>query len=813
MFAYWLMELRVAFRSLFKRPQFVATVVFTLALSMAAVISLFSISSLLLFQALPYQDAEQQYAINLELELAGKRFPSIPALQRQLVEQQTSFTSIATLIPESKKLTVRERSFDVETAFVSANYFSQLGVPFGLGNGFGANERLGSFSPKAVLSFELWQTLFSKDQALIGKQVQVGDNFFTVVGVLAQHAEAPDHIVSEQPSIYLPLDYTAADLDGTQQVSSGEAHLIGKGIAEKEALYQAQIQQVVNQIQPSINHPIVAMSQIKSWVLPLREAIVGGAEHLTFILLMGAVMLLLVACTNLANLFIARSVESTRKFAIHMAVGAKDHQLFNKLFIESALLILASGVMALLLSVWGIELIKLIAQDALPRLSQLSIDGYTLGFSMVICCLLALAFSFFPYAIAKQAGLSENMRASGKGSGQQGSKKSKKLLLVGQSCLVAFLLCFSSLFLQSSLKELNRVTGFETDNRSILTLKKKYESTSTGEFTDDLGQIRNALKQQANVTEIAMSNSSPVVMSGVIFPVRKDMNTEEYMLSVNKVEANFFSTLGVEFEAGQTFSPDQSQAQYSVILNLSSAELLLGKNWQLGQTVVVAGRPHELIGVVKDTFRSRYLANQFGDELVFTPYNRINGAMLPSEQIVLNLHHKNAIDLDLNKVFSLVNSNSQLLEIEELSGLATLLEEEVYVARVTATVALSFCVLTLVLATIGVWGIVNYNAQTRRFEFGVRMALGAKKHHLLSMMLKECSRPMGLGLIVGLIGATLLITQVESLKKVIDVVGQYDLNIIITMVIMLVLAMLFAVIKPVSQVVNGAPMRALKQDD
>jgi ABC-type antimicrobial peptide transport system permease subunit len=242
-------------------------------------------------------------------------------------------------------------------------------------------------------------------------------------------------------------------------------------------------------------------------------------------------------------------------------------------------------------------------------------------------------------------------------------------------------------------------------------------------------------------------------------------------------------------------------------------KLLLGNDWRLGDSVIVAGRPHKLIGVIKDTFRSRYLTELSGNELVLTPYNKLSGQMLPSEQIVLNIHHDEVDTFNISDVADLIQTDNSSFDIESIDSLASLLEDEVYIARITAIMAISFCVLTLLLGTVGVWGIVNYNAITRRFEFGVRLALGANRVHLLTMMLIENTLPLLLGIISGLVIALVASTQITHLSLFMEQIGQFDVRLIILMLFTLVLAMLFAVINPVNQVIRNAPMDALKQDD
>jgi ABC-type antimicrobial peptide transport system permease subunit len=180
---------------------------------------------------------------------------------------------------------------------------------------------------------------------------------------------------------------------------------------------------------------------------------------------------------------------------------------------------------------------------------------------------------------------------------------------------------------------------------------------------------------------------------------------------------------------------------------------------------------------------------------------------------VLNIHHDEVDAFNISDVYNLIQTDRSSFDIESINSLASLLEDEVYIARITAVMAISFCVLTLVLGTVGVWGIVNYNAKTRRFEFGVRMALGAKRAHLLTMMLIENSVPLLLGITSGLIFALLASTQITHLSLFMEQIGQFNVPLIILMLITLVLAMLFAVINPVNQVLRNAPMNALKQDD
>lgn len=809
MSAYWLMELRVAMRALTKRPQFVLTVVITLALSMATVISVFSLNSLLLLQSLPFKDVQQQYVVDLKLDFAGKTFPSLPVLQKRFVENQTSFESASLYVGETRTLELQHQLFKVETAFVSASYFDQLGLVTAHGRTFNHNEKLNNFTPSTVLSYQLWQEKFSASPAIIGRQINIDGTFFSVVGVLKKGVLSPDNLAAEQPQLYLPLDYSKADLFGDKHISEGDAGIIAKGNAKSHDAYLNTVQSLANKLKAEINNPLLSLGTIKAQVTPLREAIIGDSDRLSLLLLLGALMLLLVACANLSNLFIARSVESKQDFAIHVAVGAKHKQLFNKLLMESSLLAFASGIMALLIAVWAIELIKFIGSDSLPRLNQLSIDSYTLLFSMLICCLLALFFSYVPFWLSRNTSLNQQMQTSGKGGGKQNSARSRVALLLGQSALVSMLLCFSSLFLQKSFTELEKVTGFDTEQRAILTLERKNQALSKGELASALPDVIKQIRQLPEVTSVALSNSSPVIMAGVVFPVRKNIDSAEYMLSVNKAQNNFFDVLGIEFIKGSTFSKASAEAIYEVILNQSSARLLLGENWAIGDSVFITGRPYKLVGVIKDTFRSRYLRSQLGNELVIVPYNKINGDMLPSEQIVLNIHHGKSEHFNFSNIDSIINSPTSAFSIASLQSLQEVLEEEVHMAKTTAILAASFCLLTLLLAAIGVWGIVNYSAKMRHFEFGIRMALGAKKVHLLKMMLFENIKPLSFGMLFGVALATIII---QANAAHFSLFGYLQVGYLVPMIFAMVLTTLIAIIKPVSQVVNDAPMSALKRE-
>jgi ABC-type antimicrobial peptide transport system permease subunit len=399
------------------------------------------------------------------------------------------------------------------------------------------------------------------------------------------------------------------------------------------------------------------------------------------------------------------------------------------------------------------------------------------------------------------------LQVSGKGIGKQTSNNTRSLLLIIQASIVTFLLCFSSLFLQKALVELQRTKGYETNDRAVLSLATQENEPTQGEIAQAIPNLISSLKKLPQIKTISVSNADPIAMTGVIFPVKSQPTAQEHYISIAKVQPNFFNVMGVDFIAGMTFSTQKIAGDNQVIINQSAAELFWGDNWRLNTTLFIANQPYTVVGVIEETYRSPNIRSQAGTELIITPYYHFADAHFPSEEYTLNIWLTPGRLLFEQQLIDVLAPYQHLFTLKRYNLLERLLAKETYIATLAASLAIAFCLLTLLLAAVGVWGIVIYSAKMRRFEFGVRMALGAKENHLIKLMLIENSKPLLLGILIGTFSSTVVIS---IFKKYLLVFGQLDWIHISFMILAMFTTALLAIYQPIVKMIEQAPMQALR---
>jgi predicted permease len=802
--------LKLAQKSLRNRPGFVATTVVTLALTLGALIAVFNLNYLLLVKPLPYPHQSELGVVD-HFIVDGQQRPSsygrsIPAsivsYKNHLSSPNPIFADMAIFHQRRAFLRSHAQQPRVSVMFTTAQYFEMLATPthLKLGRYFSKKEDLGQHKPVAVISYDAWQRLFSGMEDVIGQQIQVDQTHFKVIGVMAQTFVQPQ-LFNRNNDIWLPWDFHGFDneqLNSWFNTKSDVAMLVRHAADKSVDIAQRQSSALLNsEYQKVIDFTALAnkRTHYQSIISPLRTRLTGDSADTALLLLMAVAGLLLIACTNVINLFYSRAAQKQRTFAIQAALGARKSHLFQTMFAETLILMVISGLLGLLVGAWYFELLKQLGQGQLPRLSELELDAITLLFTLILTVSLALIFAFLSSKVVNYDALHEQLKSSGKGGGLQVPKMVRNILIVSQMTMATLLLTGALIVLQNSYSVLTQPSGFNSAHLYSLELEG-----STKPDVRQIQKIRQALSSVASVNNVTASYDTPV-QSTMSMSLQNLKNDKLGAYPANFVDERYFSALGMKMLLGETFHKQQiTDNSPVVIVSQSAAKLLHPKGRALGMTVTNGGvLSSKVIGIVQDIIDPSRGVNDAAQKVnVYFPYAPWNFHYLlrlkePSALTKLALETLlQAIDPSLHIVRynSIDNTRHQLLRID----------------RLNAGIAIGLSLLSLLIAGVGMFGVLSYSSHMRRYELGVRMALGARTGKIVMLVLKDNLLPLliGIGLSFSLVVLFSVLYPQPNMSFPI-------LPLLATLPFLLATGLLASYL-PVRKVIHQDPLKALRNE-
>jgi ABC-type antimicrobial peptide transport system permease subunit len=387
-------EIKTTAASLSRVPGFVLTTVFTLSLTLGILLAAFSLNHLLIFKALPYQDADRLILMKQEIQQGETvyRKSQFFVAQNLMYQQQKSLESMSLIYRSRAVLASHGNKPLTEVSFVTPEYFDILATPMVLGRALNQQEGVDSNKASAVISEHLWQTIFSRDDNVLNQSITLGHQQYQIVGVIANAFIEPNLFEEEQNSqIWLPWDFHGQEMQSWNNAYSSTAAL-GKMFPDST---QAEVSTEFNQlIEPMFTQNGRTGNEkhqaLVAYFQNLKVAIIGDNKYIGLLVLLGAGVLLLIACANIINLFFSRAVQRQRSLIIQATLGAKLKHLFFTIWLESLLLCTASMIIGLVIAGWSIELLRMTAGTVLPRLAELSLDLTAVAFACILTLTLSL---------------------------------------------------------------------------------------------------------------------------------------------------------------------------------------------------------------------------------------------------------------------------------------------------------------------------------------------------------------------------------------------------------------------------------------
>ncbi|MCA1576321.1 MAG: ABC transporter permease [Acidobacteria bacterium] len=799
-------DTRYALRSLRKHPGFTFVAVLTIALGIGANTAIFSVINAVLLRPLPYENADR---LVLLTETVSER--PVGVSYTNVVDwrnQSTAFENIAAVRHrESFNLTGAVESERLQGRLVSANFLSTLGVNPIAGRDFVAEDDRPGATPAVILSHALWQRRFGGDPKIVGSQLTLNRESFTVIGVLpAEFQYGPD------ADLIVPIGLQAERYAARGRDPGVEALArIKPGVSAEAANTELNtIAARLEQQYPESN------TGRRVRVDSLREAIVGDIRPTLFTLLGAVGLVLLIACANVANLLLARSTRRQKEIAIRTALGAGRRRILRQLFTESVLLAIAAGVAGLILAIIGTSLMSSYLPEGIPRIREITIDAPVLVFTLAAAIVTGVLFGLAPALQTSNPTLTETLK-EGERNSSPGHNRTGKILVVAEVALTLMLLVGAGLLVKSFWRLMQVDPGFNPQNLLAMQIAVNAGQDEGPRVANFLDQLQQRVKQVPGVQSVAVSNGLPFeganqpafVIEGQAPPEPgKEPNGILYIVSPDYLE-----TLQITLLRGRLFSAHDTPSTTPVaLIDEVFARQYFPNQDPLGKRLRQTGpnqENREIVGIVRHVEHTNLEGQSASRGEVYTAFNQIAVERLPRFVRRVNLLVRTTVD-PLSLAQPVRNQISALDKDQAVFNVRTMeqaLSRSVAARRFSMILLSVFAALALILAAVGIYGVISYSVAQRTREVGIRMALGAQTTDVLKLVVRDGLKLVVIGVLVGLVGAFMLSRLLTTL---LFGVTPTDLITYVTVALGLVAVALAACYIPARRAAKVDPLVALR---
>ncbi len=795
-------DLKFAFRQLLKNPGFTAVAVLTLALGIGANTAVFSVINATLLRPFPYENPER--LIILQERNAGGGLQDASYLNfADWRSQSASFESMAAQREgESFNFSGSGEPERLQGQIVSSNFFQTLGIRPFRGRDFVAeDDRLGAM-PVTILSYGFWQRRFGADESVLGKPITLNNQSFTVIGVTPANFQ-----FRTVADVFVPIGLSAERFR-----LRGRDPGVGVVARLKPAVSIVQAESELNAIAARLEQEYPETNTGKRVrVESLHESFVGGTR-LSLLTLLGAVgLVLLIACANVANLLLVRGAVRQREMALRAALGAGRWRIVRQLFAESVLLAALGGVLGVMLAYWGTNLITSYLPGGVPRLREADIDSTVFGFTLGLSLLAGVVFGMAPAWQASRANVTQTLQEGGRGS--TGSRQRlRSALVVSEIALTLAVLVGAGLLIQSFWRLQQVDSGFDARNVLMMQISVKAGPGEGARIADFFEQLQQKVHSLPGVKSVAVSDGLPILRDANWSPFNiegrppPEPGNQTWAIRYT-VSPEYFQTLGIQLLKGRGFTAqDTLNSPPVAIIDETFARRHFQSEDPLGKGLILAlpdGPGIEIVGVVRHVKHAGLEERAAGSPQFYLNFNqrRSSASHLLVRSVVDPLSLAGAVR---DQVWAL----SKDQPVYNVRTMQQLVSQSIAPRRFSALLMVIFGFVALVLASIGLYGMMSYSVSQRTSEIGIRVALGAQRRDVLRMVIKQAIGLALLGVVVGLVTA---LASARLLRNLLFGVGAADPLTFGAVAFLLFGVALLASLVPARRATNVDPMEALRE--
>jgi putative ABC transport system permease protein len=745
-------DIRFAVRMLVKNWSVTAIIVVVLALGIGANTAIFSVVNAALLRPLPYADPDRLVRLTEDS-------PNVPQMSISYPnfidwrEQNKVFSGIAAMQFRSLNLTGEDQPERLAGRAVSAELFDVLGVKPALGRSFAPEEDRPGATPVCIISNGLWQRRFGSDPDLVNKQITLSGASYTVIGVLPA-----SYAFGAPTDVFVPIGLRADEMKerGSHPGIYAVARLKPGVTVETARAELIAIAQLIGEQ--------YGMKGNSATLTPLKEVFVGDIRT-TLLILLGAVgFVLAIACANVANLLLARAATRQKEMAIRTALGAGRLRIVRQLLTESLLLAILGGIIGVLLALWGIDLLRSASADSLPSTAVIKLDGSVLLFTLFVSLLTGIIFGLAPALAAVKTDLHDTLKEGGRSS-TAGGRRSwlRSTLVVTEVALSLILLVGAGLLIKSFVRILETDPGFKTQNLLTMQLALNVKPDEGGKVLNFFNDLKGRIAALPGVESAAFSNGIPLgPTADTSFAIvgrpkpepGKQPQTMMYITSPDYLQA-----MGIRLVKGRFFAAQDTQRRPRVaVIDEAFARQQFPDQEPLGQYIAGDGKDNpdaEIVGVVGHVKHFGLDAVERVQPQLYLPFNQAPDEMFPFLASRANLIIRTTAD-PLN-LTAAVRREVQALDpnqpVFNVSTMERTLDQSLVTQRLSMTLLAVLACLALILAAVGIYGVMSYTVTQRSHEIGIRIAIGAQQRDVFKMVIGRGMMLALIGVAFGLVGA------------------------------------------------------------
>ena len=718
---------------------------------------MFSVINAVLLRPLPYRDPARLVTIWEESPDRGMfQMPVSLANLREWENQNQTFEQISAYTFTNLNLTGAGEPARLLTVRSSANLFPLVGATPLLGRPFLAEEDKEGGNRVVILGHALWQSRFGSDPNILGKSLTLDNQSHTVVGVMSARSQFPvgfgymGKVLNEPVDLYVPLAASGRETQHGNYSFFSIGRLKPGLTFEQARADMTTIEKRLEQQFPEGN------TGIGISLVPTQEQTVKEIRPALLVLLGAVGFMLLIACANIANLLLARAASRHKEIAIRTALGASRMRVLRLLLAESLMLSLTGGALGLLLAIWGTEALMALAPDNIPRLNEVGVDARVFGFTLAVSLVTGIVFGLIPGLQAAKPNLNEDLKEGTKGSmGSSAGKRTRSVLVAVEVALSLVLLVGAGLTIKSFLKLQQTNLGFNPDKVLAVSLSlsdfRYPEERQQAAFSQ---QALDRIRSLTGVQSAAATTSLPLTLSmnGSDFRIEGHPEPEagkEMIISTSSVSPGYFHTLGVPLLKGRDFTErDNSDAPETAIINNDLARIYFANEDPVGKRITFSDGESwiSIVGVTGDIKQLGLDSNAKPE--VYFPFLQVPS---PSMSFVVRTATE---PLSLaGAVKNQIQTIDRDLPVNESKSMQELLIDSNSGRRFNMLLLTVFAVVALVLAVVGIYGVMSYTVTQRTHEIGIRVAIGAQARDVFRMVVGQGMLLAMIGIAFGLVGA------------------------------------------------------------